>query len=234
MVFFQSLALADTIHENIIFSESVYTGAALCSEIEAGGYCETSINHYDSEGKNLNKKSLIQGACIKGGGDCLMVSFALKTKPADANHLLALVIAMDKKEVWIKIPKKSFKSVEEWVPKLETGANQIVFRPDLQFVYLDKDLTKKLPLAEITKLPAGKEINHNLEDIEYIETSSFLKNKQKVIEIQVNLITKEPSLMESDPLESITKGKRMKIRTFYFPAFDSKQRINYWYLPQSC
>lgn len=232
--FFQSTSLADTIHENLIFAESKYAGAILCTDLEAGGYCETAVNQYDSSGKNLNKKILIQGACIQGGGDCLMVVFALKTKPADTQSLYALVNTTDKKETWIKFPKNSFKSVEEWVPKLETGANQIVFRPDFKFVYLDKELTKKLPITEITKLPEGKERNHTLEEIEYLEINSFLKDKQKIIEIQVNLITKEASLLESDPLEAIAKGKRKKIRTFFFPAFDNKDRINYWYLPQSC
>lgn len=80
----------------------------------------------------------------------------------------------------------------------------------------------------------NKSIDPNKEDIEFIEISSFQKNNIKYIELQINLVKKDLSFIESDPLQAIEKGKRTKIRTIYFPAKDDKGRINYWYQPQSC
>lgn len=104
--FFISFGFADTISENLIFSNDTPEGAAICSEIEASGYCEKEVPIYNKEGFALKSKEKLQGACVKGGGDCLMAVFILKTKSTSSDKILALVKSEKQSEVWIQIPKK--------------------------------------------------------------------------------------------------------------------------------
>lgn len=227
------MGFADTISENLIFSEDIPIGAAICSDIQADGYCEKSVPTYSSEGIDLKNNEKLQGACIKGGGDCLMVTFILKTKTSKTDKILALVKNEKQKELWVQIPKTAIKNIDELIPELGTGENNVAFRPGLK-LYQDKDLTKLINITDISKNADNKNIDPNKEGIEFVELSTFKKGTQKIIELQINLIKKDLNLIDTDPLKSIENGVRIKLRKIFFPAKDEKGRINYWYQPQSC
>ena len=234
LFFFFSVAWADTINESVIFSEKKFSGAAGCFEVTGEYYCDKSVPTYSEDGSLRAVSEKIIGACVQGGGDCISVSFALDVKELNDNNILAKVQAQSGKEVWVKYKKDAFKSVDQWRPDLGKGSNRIIFRPQFDEIFTDRSLTKKIKLTQIADLPDGKEINHAKEDIEYIQISTFDLDKKKIIEIQVNLILKDPKLMEIDEFEAIEKGQRVPLRKIYFPANDSKGRPTYWYQPQSC
>lgn len=235
-VFFFSITpfcFADTITENLIFSDDIPIGAAICSDIQADGYCEKAVTSYSDDGTDLKNKEQLLGACIKGGGDCLMAVFILKTKTSTPDQILALVKSEKQKEIWIQIPKTALKKIDELIPELGNGENAVAFRPGIK-VYLDKELTKPIAIADISKNAENKNIDYNKEGIEFIELPALKKGNQKIIELQINLIKKDLNSIENDPLKAIENGVRIKLRKIYFPASDEKGRINYWYQPQSC
>lgn len=137
------------------------------------------------------------------------------------------------KEIWIQLPKTVIKSIDELIPELGTGENNVAFRPGLK-LYLDKELTKHIDIADVSKNANNKNIDHYKEGIEFVELSAFKKGTQKIIELQINLIKKDLKLIDTDPLKAIENGVRIKLRKIFFPAKDEKGRINYWYQPQSC
>lgn len=233
ILFYSSFNFADTINESLIFSDDTPTGAALCSDIQADAYCEKEVPTYSAEGTELKTKEKLQSGCVRGGGDCTMAIFILKTKPSGTDKLLALVKSDKQKQIWIQIPKGSLKNIEELIPELGTGENFVSFRPSLK-IYSDKDLKKTIEIADIMKTLENKNIDPNVEAIEFLELPSFKKENEKIINLQINLIKKDLSASEDNPLQAIEKGKRIKLRTIYFRAKDEKGRINYWYQPQSC
>lgn len=236
LIFFSGLTpfcFADTISENLIFTDDVPMGAAICSDIQADGYCEKAVAIYSADGTDLKSKEKLLGACIKGGGDCLMAAFILKTKASTSDNILALVKSEKQKEIWIQIPKAALKKIDELIPELGNGENAVAFRPGLK-LYLDKDLTKPIDIADISKNAENKNIDYNKEGIEFIELPAFKKGNQKIIQLQINLIKKDLKSIETDPLKAIENGVRIKLRKIFFPANDEKGRINYWYQPQSC
>jgi hypothetical protein len=121
--------------------------------------------------------------------------------------------------------------MQDLVPPLGYGENEIAFRPNLKFVFLDPSLTKKIAVSEISSFPQKASMKLGAETIEYKDITSKELKAKKVIAIEVNHLKFKADQLDSDPAEEKKKGSRTKLRTIYFPAFDSKGRINYWFIP---
>ncbi|MBC7458366.1 MAG: hypothetical protein H7235_08820, partial [Bdellovibrionaceae bacterium] len=119
--------LADTISRDLLFSETAYVGGIPCNEPTAGGYCESPVSIYSPEGITLNKKEKIVGACIQGGGDCNMVYLITETKSLPEDFILAQVSTPTNQKVWIKSKKSHFKTMENLMPELGYGSNDVEF-----------------------------------------------------------------------------------------------------------
>ncbi|WPU63196.1 hypothetical protein [Peredibacter starrii] len=229
----QSMCLADTISKDIIFADTVYVGGISCGTDIPGGYCELPTPTFKDDGAALDKKANLQGACVQGGGDCTMVVFTTETKELNPQTLLARVSTTAGEQVWIKTSKTNLKKIEDLIPKLDIGENEIEFRPGLQFVYADKDLSKKIPLTEITKITSRpySEADKELEIIEREELPATTLNGKRIIGIRLNKLRVDAKKYAEDSYEAKKNAVRVKIQDFYFPAFDEKGRINYWFLP---
>ncbi|WP_408096248.1 hypothetical protein ACJVC5_14510 [Peredibacter sp. HCB2-198] len=229
----QSLCLADTISKDIIFSDSVYVGGISCGTDIPGGYCELPTPIFKDDGTALDKKENLQGACVQGGGDCTMVVFTTETKDLNPQFILARVSTTSNQQVWIKVSKANLKKIEDLIPKLDIGENEIEFRPGLQFVFADKNLSKKIPLTEITKITSKppSESDKELEIIEREELPPTILNGKKILGIRLNKLKVDAKKYAEDSFEAKKNAIRVKIQDFYFPAFDEKGRINYWFIP---
>lgn len=225
-------AFADSISEDVIFSDDLYAGAVSCSKLKIDDACEKPVPLYDAKGKSLGSSERLLAGCVQGGGDCAMAVFVTESLPAKKEIVLAKVRTASKKEAWIQVGKSDLKSVESFMPALGTGTNFISFRPSLTEVFLDRDLKKKIAVSDYQKPVDPSAFNDETDNIEHTEVSTFTRDGQKMIEVQVDKLTPDPE--ETNPIEADRKGKRTKIRTIYFPAYDSKGRINYWYQPGSC
>lgn len=84
-------------------------------------------------------------------------------------------------------------------------------------------------MSEVYTVPANKKFNSKREHLVVQEIFSNFVNGQKVIGLKIEAIESDPDLKILSPKDN---GYRRFIKEIYFPATDSKGRINYWYETQ--
>jgi hypothetical protein len=228
---FSQASYADSIDREVIFANENYAGGVLCNDVNAGTYCETPVPVSNSKGTPLDKKEKLQGACIKGGGDCTTAVFVSEIKAQGADSVLAKVSSANKKEVWLPIKRAKFSTLEKLNPSIGIGWNDLAFRPTLQFVFLDRELKTKLPVSEVAQLPKNRELIPEIEMLEYAELPSIVRDGQKIVGFRVSILKVDPEKMTIEPEVAKKEGQRTLIREIYFPAYDSQKRLNYWNMP---
>lgn len=213
-----------TIDVGLILSEELYVGAVECSKFGAGYFCDEPVTVYDSSKVlPLNKEVKPSRVCVIGG-EGTFVSFVFEIKKLEGGKVLAKIRDGSKRFVWIKTDDLSIKDIESFMPEAE---GQLVFRSGFQEVYSDKNLSKRLEMSELTKLPKGRKLDSKNGQIEYVLTDTLRLNNKKVLEVKVNLVLKGPEEIETTE----NMAKRIELRKIYFPAKDKEGRINYWFVP---
>jgi len=236
VLFFHSYLFANTISKEVIFADQIWLGGISCSDLQAGGYCDDAITVYDANGLALAKKEKVLPACIRGGGDCDMYVFVTEVKNGGktGTPLAAALTAASNKKIWVKYDSGKFKKIEALIPKLGVRS-EIDFRAEVTDVYLDKSLKQKISISDIAKLPENKKELSPNEMIEYQSLPNEVIDGKKHVHIQVNILKVKPSAEISEGVtpseEDIKSGERTPLRQIYFPAFDTKGRINYWVEP---
>jgi len=220
-------SFADSISKDLIFLDYEFVGAVNCYYVEGQPmYCSGDIPTYDNLGNSKGTNKIL-GSCIQGGGDCDSVAFILRKKVITDKVLIVEVLTAKKEKTWIKINKKNFLTIDQTRPDISKGfepgsPEDLVFRPDLTHLFLDKKLTKKISVQKFTSLDEFKFTGDSR--VEATELPSFKVEGVEYIGFKIEYVK-----FKENP--NSRKGivlKRTFVRNIFFPKRNKKNYINFW------
>ncbi|HRO66892.1 MAG TPA: hypothetical protein PL182_04950 [Pseudobdellovibrionaceae bacterium] len=232
LTLFSPASFADGVHLDVLFS-APFIGAVDCWKAHADHDCSRAVPVYDSAGNAKGSEQAPRGVCVVAIG-CAARVLVLEKKDIGNNELLVRTHAKSEEEIWIKVPSISIQSMAEIMPELSLGYNDVSFRKDLTHVFSKKDLSEKIPVEEVLCPAAARNEEASTPQCEYAEIGTFKIDGREYLEIEVRLFLPSNEPPQEDFVTAAKKAPKKPLLRFYFPKYDNKGRLNYWYQPMTC